>query len=85
MHIAIEVTATDPKTGAAKKTTECLMVFVAVDAGGDTVPVPAWEPLSEEDKHLQSIAAHAAKLSSHQEQRFSSTSAIKSDQESESQ
>ena len=37
MHIAIDVSATDPKTGARKKTTRCLIVFVAVDGAGDTL------------------------------------------------
>ena len=60
MHIAIDVSATDPKTGTRKKTTRCLIVFVAVDGAGDTVPVPSWEPESEEDIRLEKQAIRMA-------------------------
>jgi acyl-CoA hydrolase len=47
MPIVVEVSATNPKTGTQKLTTRCLIVFVGVDDGGDTVPVPKWSPDSE--------------------------------------
>ncbi|WP_194722278.1 acyl-CoA thioesterase [Noviherbaspirillum malthae] len=62
MHIAIEVCATDPRTGARKLTTRCLIVFVAVDGGGDTVSVPSWVPQTDEDKRLEQYAMHMAQL-----------------------
>lgn len=67
MHIAIDVSAIDPKTGACKKTTRCMIVFVAVDGAGDTVPVPGWEPVSEEDIRLQKYATRMAELRKEQE------------------
>jgi acyl-CoA hydrolase len=67
IHIAIDVSATDPKTGARKKTTRCLIVFVAVDGAGDTVQVPSWTPTSEEDVRLQKYAMRMAELRKEQE------------------
>ena len=67
IHIAVDVSATDPKTGARKKTTRCLIVFVAVDSGGDTVQVPSWTPTSEEDIRLQKHAMRMAELRKEQE------------------
>ena len=67
MHIAIDVSATDPKTGARKRTTRCLVVFVAVDGGGDTVPVPSWVPLTEDDKRFEQYAIRMAAMRKEQE------------------
>jgi len=67
MHIAVDVSATDPKTGARKRTTRCLIVFVAVDAGGDTVTVPSWTPVSEADQRFEQYAIHMAQLRKEQE------------------
>jgi acyl-CoA hydrolase len=67
IHIAVDVSATDPKTGARKKTTRCLIVFVAVDTAGDTVQVPGWEPLTEDDLLLQKYAMHMAERRKEQE------------------
>ena len=71
MHIAIDVSATDPRTGGRKTTTSCLIVFVAVDGGGDTVPVPAWLPESEEDKRLEQYAKHMARVRKEQDEGMS--------------
>jgi uncharacterized protein (TIGR00369 family) len=67
IHIAIDVSATDPKTGARKKTTRCLIVFVAVDAAGDTVQVPGWEPAEEGDLRWKKYAERMAELRKQQE------------------
>ena len=67
MHIAIDVSATEPKTGARKRTTRCLVVFVAVDGGGDTVPVPSWIPLTEDDKRFEQYAIRVAAMRKEQE------------------
>src|SRR5215212_7426937 len=45
MHIAVDVSARDPKGGDFRKTTHCIIVFVAVDNQGTPVEVPAWEPV----------------------------------------
>ena len=47
MHIAIDVSATEPKTGARKRTTRCLVVFVAVDGGGDRLQPGRVEELGQ--------------------------------------
>jgi acyl-CoA hydrolase len=67
IHIAVDVSATDPKTGARKATTRCLIVFVAVDGGGDTVPVPAWVPQTEQDRQLEQYAIAMAQQRKEQE------------------
>ncbi|UUZ72067.1 acyl-CoA thioesterase [Polaromonas sp. P1(28)-8] len=44
MNISVEVRAGDMKTGQMETITDCLVVFVAVDAAGQTIPVPTWQP-----------------------------------------
>lgn len=75
MHIAIDVSATEPKTGARKRTTRCLIVFVAVDGAGDTVTVPSWVPQEEEDKRYQQYAIRMADLRKEQEDELLATDA----------
>lgn len=67
MSVAVEVSAIDLKTGDRKTTTRCLIVFVAVDGGGDTVAVPRWTPVTEEDKRLEQRALQMAKMRKEQE------------------
>ena len=52
MHVAVHVRSGDPKGDELALTTYCLTVMVARDDDGDAVPVPAWEPVSEEDRAL---------------------------------
>lgn len=70
MHVAIDVSASDPVSGAVKKTTRCLIVFVAVDGAGDTVKVPAWRPETDEDKRLAQYAVSMATMRKAQEDEF---------------
>jgi acyl-CoA hydrolase len=56
MHIHVSVHAGDPKSGDLQQTTDCLVVFVAVDAHGKTVPVPTFTPVTEEQKRLAKYA-----------------------------
>jgi acyl-CoA hydrolase len=56
MHIYVKVCAGDPKGGVLRQTTECLMVFVAVDENGNPVPVPEFVPQTEEQKRLAQYA-----------------------------
>ena len=49
MHIALEVTACDPKSLNRRTTTHCIVIMVAVDQNGQKVGVPEWIPESEED------------------------------------
>jgi acyl-CoA hydrolase len=56
MHIAVDVSAGDPKFGRFSKTTHCIIIFVAVDNEGHPVEIPPWEPVTEEDIGLQNYA-----------------------------
>ncbi len=44
MNIAVEVRSGDIKAGSMEKTTECVVVFVAVDEHGKPMPVDSWNP-----------------------------------------
>ena len=56
MHILVSVQAADPKDGQFTHTTQCLMVFIAVDSAGKPTEVPRWEPVTEEDRALEQDA-----------------------------
>lgn len=56
MHLAVDVAAGDPKTRTLLKTTHCVIIFVAVDAAGTPVPVPAFVPATPEDAGLADYA-----------------------------
>jgi acyl-CoA hydrolase len=56
MHIHVSVFAGDPKSGELRQTTDCLVVFVAVDENGNPVPVPTFEPVTDEQKRLAKYA-----------------------------
>jgi acyl-CoA hydrolase len=56
MHIHVSVHAGDPKEGELEMTTDCLVVFVAVDSNGRPMPVPAFEPVTDEQKRLAGYA-----------------------------
>jgi acyl-CoA hydrolase len=62
MHISIAVSAMDPKTGICKKTAGCLIVFVAVDGGGDPVRIPSWIPQTGDDLRLARYAERMIEL-----------------------
>ena len=53
MHILVVVSSTDPKDGTFTEATRCLTIFVAVDDARRPVPVPPWQPTTDEDKYLQ--------------------------------
>jgi acyl-CoA hydrolase len=44
MNISVEVRSGDVKSGEMDMTTECLIVFVAIDADGRPLPVETWQP-----------------------------------------
>lgn len=52
MHVAVHVRSGDPKGAELELTTYCLTVMVARDDDGNALPVPAWEPVSDEDRAL---------------------------------
>ncbi|MDX1931374.1 MAG: acyl-CoA thioesterase [Capsulimonadales bacterium] len=62
MHIAVNVSSADPRSGEYRQTTHCVIVFVAVDETGNPVPVHGWEPNTEEDRSLQAYAVRLMEL-----------------------
>lgn len=68
MHVAVQVSAGDPKTDNRRDTTQCIIVFVAVDDNGHAVAVPTWEPRDETDIALQDYAKNMMALSKEMEQ-----------------
>jgi acyl-CoA hydrolase len=56
MNISVEVRSGDVKSGEMDMTTECLVVFVAVDADGRPLPVDSWQP---ETPGEMALAEHA--------------------------
>lgn len=59
MHIYVVVRASYPKDSKPVVTNRCFITFMAVDESGYPVKVPLFEPQSEEDKLLESVAEHA--------------------------
>ena len=62
MHVAVDVSAGDPKDGLYTKTTHCIIVFVAVDGEGRPIEVPRWEPKTKEDIGLEQYAKRLMEL-----------------------
>ena len=58
MHIINEVFSADPRDGSFSRACDCLVIFVAVDNNGKSIPVPTWEPTTDEEKRV-----HDASLS----------------------
>lgn len=44
MNIAVEVRSGDVTSGMMEKTTECVIVLVALDDGGRPLPIDSWNP-----------------------------------------
>jgi acyl-CoA hydrolase len=64
MHFAVDVRARDPMDEDGERLcTHCVIVFVAVDDNGKPVTVPAWTPVSDEDKRLSEYATQVMALS----------------------
>ncbi|WP_052640250.1 acyl-CoA thioesterase [Zavarzinella formosa] len=62
MHIAVDVRAGDPRGGERTHTTHCVIIFVAVNDKGETVPVPSWTPETEEDRSQEQYAKRLMEL-----------------------
>ncbi|NQX27131.1 acyl-CoA thioesterase [Microbacteriaceae bacterium VKM Ac-2854] len=52
MHVLVRVSQADPRDGAYRLATHCLLIFVAVDEEKKPRAVPAWAPASPEDHAL---------------------------------
>ena len=62
MHITVQVSSGPPTTGGLEPATQCLMIFVAVDADGRPTPVPSLEPRSMEERLLAGWAEQRKEL-----------------------
>ena len=62
MHIAVDVSAGDPKGYLYPQTRHCIIVFVAVDDKGAPVEIERWEPETEEDVALEQYAKRLVEL-----------------------
>jgi acyl-CoA hydrolase len=62
MHIAVDVSAGDPRQGDFIKTTHCVTIFVALDKAWQPTPVEKWIPKTEEDKALEAYAVKLMEL-----------------------
>ena len=58
MNIWVEVRSGDLKTGPMPVVTECLMVFVALDADDTALPAPVWQPETPGDIALAQQVKH---------------------------
>ncbi|GGN03869.1 acyl-CoA thioesterase [Terrabacter tumescens] len=56
MHILVTVSAGNPREGDLRPTTDCIMVFVAVDEHGKPTPVPQLVPEDDDDREWQESA-----------------------------
>jgi len=56
MHIAVDISAQDPRTDASVKTTHCIIVFVAMGDDGKPMQVKKWVPDTTEAKALEQYA-----------------------------
>jgi acyl-CoA hydrolase len=52
MNVLVTVSSGDPRDSRMDKTTECLVVFVAVDDTGHPIAVPSWESSTPEEAGL---------------------------------
>jgi len=62
MHISVEVRARNPREKHSRRTTSCIVVFVALDEDGRKVDVPKWTPRSERDRNMEQYAMRLAEL-----------------------
>ncbi len=62
MHVAVDVSAGDPKDRQFTQTTHCIIIFVAVDQQGKPIEVPPWMPVTGEDIALQNYALRLMEL-----------------------
>ncbi|WP_226344894.1 acyl-CoA thioesterase [Agilicoccus flavus] len=62
MHIRVTVASGDPREGRLEPATDCLMVFVAMDADRRPTPVDQFRPDSDDERELESSAARRVGL-----------------------
>lgn len=68
MHLLCSAASADPTEGVFHEACACLTVFVAVDDAGHSRSVPAWLPVTEEDKARAADAEMGIRLRAEIEQ-----------------
>jgi acyl-CoA hydrolase len=63
MHIMVDVSAGDPKDRDLSRTTQCVIVFVAIDDDGRPVDIPTWKPVTKDDQALEKYAVQLMEAS----------------------
>jgi acyl-CoA hydrolase len=64
MHLAVDVQASDLRSGEPRLATSCVMVFVALDRpDGRPTAVPTWVPRNDDDLRLQGFAQRLMAMS----------------------
>jgi acyl-CoA hydrolase len=56
LHIMVDLYSGSPRDMERQKTTNCIIIFVAVDEEGKTTPVPRWKAETEEELKLEQYA-----------------------------
>ena len=56
MHIVNEVFSADPRDGSFSRACDCLVIFVALDEHGKSIPVPTWTPTTDEEIRVRDAA-----------------------------
>ena len=62
MHIAVDVSAGNPQKREFTSTTHCVIVFVSLDEEGKPMPVPKWQPQTDEDRAMEAYALRLMEL-----------------------
>ena len=62
MQVLVTVSSGDPTDRVLREATSCLMVFVAVDDAGTSVPVPQWQPVDTTDEQQQADVVRRIKV-----------------------
>ena len=62
MHVAVDVSAGDPRDGQFQETTHCIIIFVAMDEDSKPVEVTPWVPRTEEEAALERYAVRLMEL-----------------------
>ena len=71
MHISVSIKSGPPTATKLIETNHCIIVFVATDEQGKTVPVNKWKPITEQDRILEKYAIDLKSATQGLEQDFS--------------
>lgn len=70
MHISVSIKSGPPTDDKLKETNHCIIVFVATNENGETIPVPKWSPQSAKDKLLEQYAIDLKNFTQKSEKDF---------------